>query len=816
MNYETVNACQLISTFNKYVPSIKILSLDCFDTILWRKTATPIDVFYDLDKNKTFNKLGFTGAMRIRAEIEARHINNMRYGSSEVKLEDIYKNGFCTLNEDEISQLVTEELDLESEMLYPFLPMVDLIREAKKRNIKVVIVSDTYISEQQLKKLLSNLLPTDVYQTIDKIYCSCEYKRSKTRGIFLDIIKQLGCQPNEILHIGDNKNADYIAPKSHQINAVHFLQYGENIAEMIRLHDIAGKIIDPAIGESRALYSPFRSIFSVNDFSSDKPFQVIGYASLGPVMYAFASYIETEFKKMTADGKNPKVIFIMRDGYLPYLACKEFSGIEIGKPVRISRFSAYAASFYSMTDIESYLVENSQTNRYYDLAKQLLLPEDVASILANKVSNSKNPAFDFYQLINQSEVSSMIFERSKEYRSRLLTYLQNQIKLESGSTLLFVDLGYSGSAQRRLTPMFNEIGINVTGCYLLSLNYPGWEKRQKGLIDPSWCDTRTMRTLVYYITWLEQLSTSNERSVIDYTESGEPIYSDVNINHQQHEKLKLVQEECIKFIRDAKNEFERSSIKLSQDMLRQVALTELTRMIYMPLHLELDYLKSFEAEMNLGTNEVMKVFDPAKGLEGLRRRGMFYMEKPSKTTRTNYPAEMRVAGIELALTLMSQNRFGLNLKMNDMGFSKESIDVEFRQGNESFKTKTDIIPTHNGYFALWLPTHIPVSILLGTKFKWIQLDSMELIPIESFVAQIETENTMDATSHVNFNSMLAHDDGLYELTGPSSAITLNAVSSAGSNRFIFRLVFRPIIRLPIASSNQGETKNCEQRFHQTC
>src|SRR3546814_4888259 len=60
---------------------------------------------------------------------------------------------------------------------------------------------------------------------------------------------------------------------------------------------------------------------------------------------------------------------------------------------------------------------------------------------------------------------------------------------------------------------------------------------------------------------------------------------------------------------------------------------------------------------NLGTEDLLQVFDQDKGLEGLRRRGLFFMEKNLKTMRTNYPAELRAAGLELVLLLMAQLRF---------------------------------------------------------------------------------------------------------------------------------------------------------------
>jgi hypothetical protein len=61
-------ARDLLQTFTAYITKIKTLSLDCFDTLLWRKTATPIDVFYALQHRLTFQALDLSAALRVQAE----------------------------------------------------------------------------------------------------------------------------------------------------------------------------------------------------------------------------------------------------------------------------------------------------------------------------------------------------------------------------------------------------------------------------------------------------------------------------------------------------------------------------------------------------------------------------------------------------------------------------------------------------------------------------------------------------------------------------------------------------------------------------
>src|SRR2546423_997925 len=94
---QTVRASELISLFNTYADNIKVLSLDCFDTLLWRKTSAPQDVFYDLQNRPAFKKLGYNAVMRINSETNARKKKVIQDYLNEVKLNEIYRNMFPDL-----------------------------------------------------------------------------------------------------------------------------------------------------------------------------------------------------------------------------------------------------------------------------------------------------------------------------------------------------------------------------------------------------------------------------------------------------------------------------------------------------------------------------------------------------------------------------------------------------------------------------------------------------------------------------------------------------------------------------------------------
>ena len=71
-NIRQAYTCDLLSLYDEYKENIEVLSLDCFDTLLWRNVSRPIDVFNIVQTNKTFVKYGITAEIRINLEQKAR------------------------------------------------------------------------------------------------------------------------------------------------------------------------------------------------------------------------------------------------------------------------------------------------------------------------------------------------------------------------------------------------------------------------------------------------------------------------------------------------------------------------------------------------------------------------------------------------------------------------------------------------------------------------------------------------------------------------------------------------------------------------
>ena len=102
---------------------LRVLSLDCFDTLLWRDCYAPTDVFAGLSH--------VTTGQRIVAEQRARKAQETLKRRSEVDIAAIYEQALPNADQRTRMQAIEAELAAEAEACFAFEPTVALMREAK-------------------------------------------------------------------------------------------------------------------------------------------------------------------------------------------------------------------------------------------------------------------------------------------------------------------------------------------------------------------------------------------------------------------------------------------------------------------------------------------------------------------------------------------------------------------------------------------------------------------------------------------------------------------------------------------------------------
>ncbi|RWA78091.1 MAG: hypothetical protein EOQ31_35635 [Mesorhizobium sp.] len=754
--------------------SVKVLSLDCFDTLLWRETATPRDVFAILADHPVARRLGITPYQRISAAARAHRAKRLENGSTEIDLGDIYRL-FTSLSDKERELLAEAEIRTEMNVCFAFSPYVELIRLAHARGIKIIVVSDTYLREGELRRLLARHLPADVMQAISKIYCSVDYGTSKSHALFQVVIKECGAPASQLLHIGDNDVADAQAPRKLGVRALHFVPFDREVADFLRLQHAASSLIalEEAAPEAVVLpcYSPFRPIFSIANLSPYAPETVIGYMSFGPVLYAYARFLIDEVEALQRQGRRVKVFFLLRDAYLLSAACEAYARKPVGSMVRIRKFFAIAASFKTRADVDYYISGiEPEFDNLHATAKQLLLPPEVTGLLIRIANQSEDPKTAFHQLLHEDDVLELIFKNSSALRTRLMRYMSTELELTEGDTVIFADIGYNGRTQEYLARTFEEeLKVDILGRYLVASEEPYRSANSKALITSPWCT----------FNLFEECCTFKEGAVVDYDLDGSPVLGEIKLSEKQYGKVAKVQAECLRFVNDARAFFEESSMTHEYSTLQRAAHAALFRHTYMPIEAELEYFEDFQSARFMGPDRKKTIFH----LESARK-AVRYLPSPYRLGAY----ETRSLGLDFTLSGLVQRRFQLDLDPEDMNVRFSPLKVLILGTHESKVFVLRAHHMHDGYFSIMMPyvSGTSVKMLFGEHYEWLQIADIQLFN-ETRSACRNVSNSLDLEE-------ISRQGEIYRCLSQAGAATIRLVDlQQFTTPHYYHMIFRPLV-----------------------
>lgn len=767
----------------------RILSLDCFDTLLWRKVAAPTDVFFALEKTEEYRRAGLTASLRVSAEKSARQARVITGKGSEVTLEQIYRFALPEATADEVAALAACELACEIAHCFVFQPVFDLIVRARAAGLKVVIVSDTYFSEAQLRALLFAAMP-ELEAMIDGVFCSSVLGLSKSAGIWRLLLPRLKTDPAQILHLGDNERADLQSPRRFGIRSAHLIQQDAQVADMLAAREQAAVQVLPDVRYRDPLPSHFHAQYAAGAGGDVR--DTFGYVAMGPILYGFAEFILAEAAALAAPGRAVKLGFLLRDGFLPARACAVLAGEPVGAELNISRFTAIAASLDSKDRVVWVLSRMLSEEAMESLTRQLLLPPALAQRILGEATRAAAPTMAFAALVLEDATLDVIRSRSRAFRRRLVAHVQQATGVQRGDTLLFVDLGYACTAQTLLKEVLEQdLGVDLVGRYLIAYRAAPGQADRKALIDGSEQDRRVLQSLTgQYIAGFEMLCTQNAPSTVDYTDDGAPVFAQAALGEAQHAAVAAIQAACLRFIADAGALAPCHKPRATHAERAQSAIIDLTRMLYFPSPLEIACMESFRFDFNLGTEHQLALFDAEAGLRDMRRQGFGYMNASLDQMRTNYATELRQLDLSLSTLLFAQNRFGFDVTPAQASYRSEAVQVLVTNAREHVVREMAAHATHDGYFALHLPLRagMDLGVLFGQAYTFVQIDSVQLVEAGS-----EAGVDMDPGRAVLFDQMAHLDNGLFQAAG-GAMMYLPGLPEYVAPGLRCRVVFRPIAR----------------------
>lgn len=806
----TVSVTELGSLLERH-PRVKLLSLDCFDTILWRRVDHPADVFYTLQCDPALAAHGLDARQRVRAETQARELASVTRDSHEVMLDEIYRTAVPGLDDAAIAALEDAELQAEMAACHALPAAVALLRDAKTRGIDVMIVSDTYLREPQLRRLLQACLPDDAFAAIGRIVVSSEHGVGKAGGLFKKIRDRMNLPIARMLHVGDNPLADLGPAREAGIHSLQLKHLPEALEERRQFRATALRLIEPDVRARRAMPAGYHPVLAGIDHDESDIDQAIGYASLGVMMHAFARWLLDRKQALEAGGRRVKLAFLLRDGYLPHAAATAIGGDDVGKPVYLSRFAAFAASFRSADDIQRYLALFAASGQHEAVLKQLGVDGALADRILAAVRTHRRPAQEFARRVLAPDVVTRITERSAAYRARMKTYLERELDLAAGDTLVFVDLGYVGNAQRVLAPVMREDwGVDLHGWYFMCTPQAAAGDSRHGLIDATRFDARTIDTLLPFVSLLENLCTTAAGSVVDYDADGTPILARNATHKAQTAKVERIQRHCLDFVRAAEAHYAAGGARPDTAALRDTALAEFARMVFFPDAAELAHYDQFALELNLGTDRVVRLHDTEQSLAEMRRHGLFYAARRGDDQRINTPHELRHAGMEMTLAMLATYRFGLAFRADAWTLREDALPVMFVRGNDSTRREVVATATYDGCFRLRVPlgtgdTH--VGVLFGERYRWLQLLEARVLRTGDLHLDADPNAGVDVSGHLILDGIEHAGDGLLHCAGNPALAMLPAGMVSSEHNLALDMVFRPLSMAEVAGAPVGAGAN---------
>ncbi|QKG24743.1 HAD family hydrolase [Actinomadura verrucosospora] len=549
-----------------------VLSLDIFDTVLWRRVPRPTDAFALLAarlREEGLCPAWVTDAtlrrMRIGAEERARRSRDTL--GTEVSLFDIWRAMPEELfGSAELDRLVAAEVALEREITVVDLDVAEVVKAARKQDIDVVLVSDTYFTQDQLAHLLDRpeLGPMEDV----RIFRSNQHGTDKASGLWEIVLRDLGRSPEQIVHVGDNEVADDEVPAGLGVRTVHYRRLDEAYTEVLeREHEPlspAGEHapdLDERHGDLGLTSLRAKAVQAGGPFATSalETAHRYGAGVLGPLLTGFAEWIA---ERAVANGT--RMLWCpMREGELLSTLINDAArarGWDVeARPVWLSRFVTSLAGLdpFDTDKVHAFVRSGYQLTVRQALSVLELQPGDVpglATELDTVIDNGDIADRVSKALTETPHLCNRLAVTVTAARERLIRSLREAGALD-GTELTLVDLGWGGTIQRQLARVLRIAGIDIapSGYYLATdaraerLYLAGL--RAEGYLAQAGHPAEVAATVTRSPEIVEQCVNALCGSLIGFTDEGAPVLGDTADSPSQNAERRTVQDGILAFQR---------------------------------------------------------------------------------------------------------------------------------------------------------------------------------------------------------------------------------------------------------------------------
>jgi predicted HAD superfamily hydrolase len=302
-------------SFLRQVDQAKLVSFDIFDTLIHRAVHRPTDVFEVLAAKLGNHAIGLfnPGAAinfahyRVLAEQQARSLQIRETQSPEVSLGQIYQilREAHDLSESHVEMISELEIELEHQLVYANPLMLEIFNYAQAQNKTIALCSDMYLPVTVIQGLLKRC----GYQPPFELLVSHDVRLSKHEGtLWPELLAHFRVAAQDVVHFGDNFQADVLTPRDAGISACHFDYLPRHVDPQLRMKE-------PPPTEDRHVWALVQGTIREQVMKCSRTFwEDIGLQVFGPLL--LGNFIWSSI--LAKQDRIQRLLFFARDAYLPY------------------------------------------------------------------------------------------------------------------------------------------------------------------------------------------------------------------------------------------------------------------------------------------------------------------------------------------------------------------------------------------------------------------------------------------------------------------------------------------------------------------
>lgn len=534
----------------------KYISFDLFDTLVYRNTPSPSDVFtlvedeYNFkyaDKIKSFKK------KRINSEKKCKRKNK----NGEISIDEIYKKLSIVYTSSVVERLKKIEKEIEISICFQNKSMKEIYDFCIKNEKNIIITSDMYLDNITINKIIEKC----GYKNHTKLYLSSDHNKKKRTGdLFKYIVDDLNIKPCDLLHIGDNEYSDYYVPKHFGIDSILVKESKKSFSlYQKKLHNCI--LLDGFYG-----HREYSSIY-----------EQLGEQVLGPLLYGFCKWLKLEENKYSPD----KIIFLSRDGNIMKQAYETLYGKNnINYYAYGSRRGLIVPTIWKDCSIDNIQKSIHFHDRisFEDIFLRIGLNAENYEEIFKKMGVKKNDKIDGTNLKDNKDfvnifnlIRNDIIENSKAEYKYSKKYWDSILK--NAKKVFVVDIGWNGNMQNALLKFINESdhkdNVDLYGYYFGVNPNTSYNFFMKGFMYDKKHDCNLHDVFLNFSGLFESFFMTNHGSLKRYRkeEPGFELYD----NEYKSEEGKIISEiDAIETMQKSAIRFVNDFCKAEADMIQSL------------------------------------------------------------------------------------------------------------------------------------------------------------------------------------------------------------------------------------------------------